>query len=131
MADLGAFRSAFEGKDLDSLMSHFSASAVIHSPFTSKPLEGQEMVRVVLGIILETIDKPKYVNELASPDGTRALVVKGSVLDLEIDVIDLIRFDTQGKIDDFTVFVRPRKSGEALFSQVAPRVAKALKTIGA
>ena len=126
MADLSGFRGAFEGKDLDSLMSYFATDAVIHSPFTTEPIKGKEAVRMVLGIILETLHDVEYIDQLGGADGSAALVVKAKVLESDIEVIDLIRFDSLDLIDDFTVFVRPRPAGEVLFGQVVSRISKGL-----
>jgi len=126
MADLSRFRKAFENGDLDGLMAPFSADAVLHSPFTRDPIEGSSTIRAVLEIIVDVLRDPLYTDELSGPDGTHALVVRARVGKFDIELVDLIRFDRSDEISDFTVFVRPRSAGEALFREVVPRIAKAL-----
>lgn len=126
MTDLARFRKAFESGDLDGLMEPFRPDAVLHSPFTKNPIEGSGAIRAVLGIIVDVLRQPRYTDELSGPDGTRALVVKAKMGDRDIEVLDLIRFDASRRISDFTVFVRPRSAGEALFREVAPRIVEAL-----
>ena len=47
-------------------------------------------------------------------DGTLALVFEARVGDREAQGLDLLRFDADGLIDDFTVMVRPLSAALAL-----------------
>jgi hypothetical protein len=83
------------------------------SPITFKPFEGRDAVAVVLGGVLEVFDDFRYVNEL-SGDDSLALVFEATVDGKEINGVDLLRFDSDGQIKDFTVMVRPYTAATAL-----------------
>jgi hypothetical protein len=126
VVDREAFRKAVESKSLDEMMAPFAEDAVLHSPITFKPFEGRAAIRVLLGILIEVFQDFRYTDELESPDGaTKALVFRARAGDRELEGIDLIRFDPQGRIVDFTVFIRPRSAIEQLLAEVAPRLARA------
>lgn len=123
MPEIDSFRQGVEARDLDRMMACFAGDAVLHSPITFQPFEGRDAIRQLLGVILEVFEEFHYTDELAAPDGTRALVFRARVRDRDIEGLDLIRFDEAGRIRDFTVMVRPRSGLEALLAEVAPRLA--------
>jgi hypothetical protein len=128
MVDRDVFRKAVEAQSLDEMMAPFAEDAVLHSPITFKPFEGRAAIRTLLGILLEVFQDFRYTDELASPDGdTRALVFRARAGGRELEGIDLIRFDSAGRIRDFTVLIRPRSAIEALLAEVAPRLQRALE----
>jgi ketosteroid isomerase-like protein len=121
-----AFRKAVEARDLDDMMAPFAEDAVLHSPITFQPFEGRAAIRQLLGILIEVFQDFRYTDELESGDGqTKALVFRARAGHRELEGIDLIRFDAEGRICDFTVFIRPRSAIEELLAQVAPRLARA------
>jgi len=126
VSDREHFRRAVEARDLDAMMAAFAENAVLHSPITFRPFEGRPAIRRLLEIILEVLGDFHYTDELASSDGgTKALVFRARVGDRDVEGLDLLRFDAQGRIRDFTVMVRPRSALEALLAEVAPRLAAA------
>jgi hypothetical protein len=118
-----AFRQGIETRDLERAMPAFADDAVLHSPFTTRPFEGRETIGALLGHILELFDDLSYTDVLEAGDGTRALVFRARVGGLDLEGLDLVRFDQSGLINDLTVMVRPRSAAEALFAEMAPRVA--------
>ncbi len=125
MPERESFRRAVEVRDLDAMMAPFAADAVLHSPITFKPFVGRDAIRQLLGILLEVFEDFRYSDELQSTDGTVALVFRARVGDRELEGLDLIRFDAQGRIRDFTVMIRPRSALEALLAAVGARLATA------
>ena len=123
MGHPNAFRRAVEAHDLEAMMAAFAEDAVLHSPVTFKPFEGRAAIRPLLAILVEVFQDFHYTDELESEDGTRALVFNARVGDRDLQGLDLIRFDSDGQIRDFTVMVRPRSALEALLAEVAPRLA--------
>lgn len=119
------FRSAVEAEDLDAMMSAFAEDAVLHSPITFQPFEGRDAIRQLLDIIMQVLQDFHYTDELDDGKATKALVFRARVGEREVEGLDLIRFDADGAIRDFTVMVRPRSSLEALLAEVAPRLAAA------
>jgi ketosteroid isomerase-like protein len=122
-----SFRNAVESGDLDRIMECFAEDAVLHSPITFKPFEGREAIRLLLSILLEVFRDFHYTDELTAGDGTAALIFRTRVGERDVQGLDLIRFDGDGKIADLTVMVRPRSGSEALLAEIGPRLAAALE----
>jgi hypothetical protein len=100
------FRAAVERWDLKAISELLAEDVVFHSPVTFHPYVGRENVTALLGFVADTFSNFRYTDELRV-DGAEALVFRASVGDRELEGIDLLRFDEDGLIGDFTVFVRP------------------------
>jgi limonene-1,2-epoxide hydrolase len=117
-----AFRAAVEAGDLDALMRAMSDDVVLRSPVTFKPYEGKEDVRKLLEIIMRTFEDFTYVHELEG-DRASALVFRARVGDRQLDGLDLIEFDDEGRVQTLTVMVRPMSAVIALAETVGPQLA--------
>ena len=111
------FRKAVEAKDLDAMREALADDVVFHSPITFKPYEGRESVSMLLGVVFRTFEDFRYTDEL-DRDDVKALVFKARVGDKEVEGLDLLRIDGDGKIADFTVMVRPLSGAMALAEAV-------------
>jgi SnoaL-like protein len=111
------FRKAVEAKDLDAMREALADDVVFHSPITFKPYEGRESVSMLLGVVFRTFEDFRYTDELDGDD-VKALVFKARVGDKEVEGLDLLRIDGEGKIADFTVMVRPLSGAMALAEAV-------------
>jgi SnoaL-like domain len=111
------FRKAVEAKDLDAMREALADDVVFHSPITFKPFEGRESVSMLLGVVFRTFEDFRYTDEL-DRDDVKALVFKARVADKEVEGLDLLRIDGEGKIADFTVMVRPLSGAMALAEAV-------------
>jgi len=109
------FREAVERWDIDVISGLLAEDVVFHSPVTFHPYVGREDVTALLGLVAQTFTNFRYTDEL-SVDGAEALVFRANVGDRELEGIDLLRFNEDGLIEDFTVFVRPL-SGLVPFAQ--------------
>lgn len=97
--------------------------AVFHSPVVHTPQAGKAKVMLYLLSAAKVLgnDSFTYVRELV--DGSDALLEFTAVIDgIEINGIDLIRFDEQGKIKDFKVMVRPVKAVNKLWEMMAAQL---------
>ena len=112
-----AFRAAVEARDHDAMVDALADDVVFHSPITFKPFEGREAVAALLGVVMRTFEDFRYTDELDG-DGVKALVFQARVGDKQIEGLDLLRFDADGKIADFTVMVRPLSATMALAEAV-------------
>jgi len=112
-----AFRAAVEREDLAAMVDALSPDVVFHSPVTFKPFEGKEAVSTLLGVVASTFEDFRYTGELDG-DGMKALVFEARVGDRQVQGLDLLRFDEQGLIEDFTVMVRPLSAAIALAEAV-------------
>jgi hypothetical protein len=114
-ATAAAFRSAVERWDIDAISELLAPEIVFHSPVTFHPFLGRETVTKLLELVGQTFEDFRYTDELQS-DGAHALIFRASIEGKELEGIDLLRFDEDGLIADFTVMLRPL-SGLIPFAQ--------------
>ena len=115
MNTAAAFRAAAERGDIDAARELLAANIIFHSPVTFHPFVGRDTVAKLLSLVASTFEDFRYTDEL-TVDGAHALIFRASVAGKELEGIDLLRFDDQGLIADFTVMVRPL-SGLIPFAQ--------------
>ena len=116
------FRAAVEAGDLDGMTAALADDVRLHSPVAFHPFQGRAQVREVLRNIMEVIADFHYVDELAG-SGTHALIFRGSVGGRDVEGVDHLRFGPDGRVQDFTVMVRPLSATVALAAAMGPRVA--------
>lgn len=116
------FRAAVEARDHDAMVDTLADDVVFNSPVAFKPFEGREAVGQVLAAVMETFDDFRYTDELEAGD-VHALVFRARVGDKELEGLDLLRLDADGKVSDFTVMVRPASGLMALGERMGPKVA--------
>ena len=120
-----AFRAAVESRDLDAVVDLLADDVVFRSPAVFKPYEGREKVATILRTVIEVLEDFRYTDELAG-DGVHALIFEARVGDREVQGLDLIRGDDDGRIREFTVMLRPASGLMA----VAERMGPALEAAG-
>ncbi len=116
MSTAAAFRTAVERQDIEAARELLAPEIVFHSPVTFHPFLGRDTVMGLLSLVAQTFEDFRYTDELAM-DGGHALIFKASVAGRELEGIDLLRFDEDGLIADFTVMLRPL-SGLVPFAQI-------------
>jgi hypothetical protein len=116
------FRDAALAGDHPAMVDALAPEVVFNSPVAFLPFEGRDAVGQVLGAVMETFEDFRYTDELAG-ETAHALVFAARVGEKEIQGIDLLRFDGEGRIRDFTVLVRPLSATIALAEAMAPKVA--------
>ena len=100
------FREAVEGKDLELLRDALRDDVVLHSPTTHRPFEGRDTVMFILGHVVEMLEDFRYTGELA--DGTAHMLrFEARVGDRQIEGVDLLDLDDDGKVSKLTVIMRP------------------------
>ncbi|MFQ5351899.1 MAG: nuclear transport factor 2 family protein [Candidatus Binatia bacterium] len=117
------FRQAVESGDVEAMVATFAEDAVLHSPITFVPFEGREAIARLIRILAEVLEDFHYTDQLNAEDGTVGLVFRAHVGEKKVEGLDLLRFNDEGQIRDFTVMIRPRSATEALLAVVAPRLA--------
>jgi hypothetical protein len=119
------FREAVEQKDIAAGTALFAEGIVFHSPATFHPFVGRETVTALLTIVEDTFEDFRYTDQLEAGDDVHALIFRASIDGREIEGIDLLRLDSDGLIEDFTVMLRPI-SGLLPFAQaMGEKVTKA------
>ena len=118
------FRAAVEQGDGDALGGLLAPDVVFHSPVTFHPFVGRETVTRLLNEVAQVFEDFRYTRELAG-EGAHALIFAARVGDRELEGLDLLRFDEQGLIADFTVMLRPLSALVPFAQAMSERVAAA------
>ncbi|MGW1130719.1 nuclear transport factor 2 family protein [Streptomyces griseoluteus] len=109
------FRAAVENRDADAIEALLAEEVVFTSPVAFKPYAGKANTAAILRGVLRVFEDFRYVREIADPDGRdHAFVFTATVGGREIQGCDFLHFDEEGRIDDFTVMVRPLSAAQAL-----------------
>jgi hypothetical protein len=116
-----AFRAAAEAKDFSAVDELFSEDVTFRSPVVFKPYEGREALGVLLGAILQVFQDFRYTDHTETGD-TAMLAFSAKVGDKEVDGIDLLRFDSEGRIGEMQVYVRPMSGMHALAEEMKARL---------
>jgi hypothetical protein len=115
------FRRAAEGKDLELLAETLREDVELHSPVLFRGFEGREMVTAVLTHVAATLEDLTYTDELREA-GTVALRFKARVGDRELEGIDFLELDEEGRVAVLTVFMRPLSALNAFNEQMMQRL---------
>ncbi|MFJ8922786.1 nuclear transport factor 2 family protein [Streptomyces sp. NPDC102415] len=117
------FRAAVEKGDHAALEELFTEDARLFSPVKFTPFEGRPMVLGLFGVLLRTFEDFRYVGQFEGEASTSAedaqepseiLLFRATVNGKAIHGIDLLQFDEDGRIKEFTVMVRPMSAVQAL-----------------
>jgi hypothetical protein len=106
MSTAESYRAAVERKDLEAVGELFAPDIVFHSPVTFHPFLGRDTVEQLLGEVVQVFEDFRFTDELEM-DGAHALIFRATVAGKEIEGIDLLRFNDDDQIVDFTVMLRP------------------------
>jgi hypothetical protein len=121
METASRFRAAVEAADHAGMVACVSDDIVLHSPVKFRPFEGREAVSWLFEALLQTFEDFHYTDELEG-EGTHALIFRTRVNGKDVQGLDLMRFDDEGLINDFTVMVRPMSAVKALGDAVLERL---------
>lgn len=125
------FRKAVEDGDMDAVAALLADDVVFTSPVAFKPYPGKAMTAAILRAVSRVFENFRYVREIANPDGRdHAFVFTATVAGRQLQGCDFLHFDEDGRIDEFTVMVRPLSAAHALaeamgaqFDQIAQEAA--------
>ena len=107
------FRRAAEAKDFSQGADLFSDDVVFRSPVVFKPYEGKAALEVLLTAVTQIFEDFRYVDQVETGN-TAVLVFSARVGDRELDGVDILRFDEEGRIAEMIVMVRPMSGMHAL-----------------
>jgi hypothetical protein len=139
----GTFRAAVEAKDFDAATRTLDPDVEFHSPVMVRPVVGKEHVTSLLRVLTDTFEDFHYTYDLVgttlprwpspsghAPDGefahggapAQALVFNAKVLGKSVQGMDMLTFNRQGLIVDFTVMIRPLPAAMTLARVVGRRI---------
>jgi hypothetical protein len=120
------FRAAAESKDFSAIDELFAEDVAFRSPVVFKPYEGRNAVAMLLGAVAQVFEDFRYTDQVETGDAA-ALAFSARVGDRELDGIDFIHFDSDGRVNRMAVYVRPMSGVNAL----AEAMQKKLEEVGA
>jgi hypothetical protein len=106
MAEPHPFRRAAEAKDVELMVETLREDVELHSPVLFHGFEGRDAVAAILTHVAATLEDLTYVDELHEGDSV-ALRFTARVGDRELEGIDFLELDEDGKVAELTVFMRP------------------------
>lgn len=116
-----AFRAAIEAGDHEAASALFADDIALHSPVAHRPFVGKTAAAGVIAAISTVLEDFRYTDELT--DGiTTALVFRARAGDRDVQGLDLLRHDADGRIDEFTVMMRPLSAIVAVGEAMRPKV---------
>jgi hypothetical protein len=116
-----AFKAAVEAEDPDALTDALAEDVVFRSPAVFKPYEGKDLVAAILTQgAMKVFEDFRYTDRLEDSD-TAVLIFSARVGDRELDGLDRLRFDADGKVRELMVMVRPMSGLNALAEAMARR----------
>jgi hypothetical protein len=116
MPEPNPFRRAAEAKDIELLAETLREDVVLHSPILFRGFEGRDAAAFVLTHVADTLENLTYLDELVG-ERSVALRFKANVGRFEIEGIDFLDLDEDGKVAELTVFMRPLSAVHA-FNEV-------------
>lgn len=123
-APLRRWHEIVRGRDLESLTSLLAADACFHSPIVHRPQAGRAVTAMYLSAACQVLlnDSFRYVREVVS--GHHAVLEFVVEIDgVEINGVDMIRWNEDGRIDDFKVMIRPLKAIELIHRKMREMLA--------
>ncbi|HEX2359283.1 MAG TPA: nuclear transport factor 2 family protein [Solirubrobacterales bacterium] len=118
------FRAAAEAKDFSAIDELFAEDVRFRSPVVFKPYEGRQAVAVLLTAVGQVFEDFRYTEQTETGE-TAALAFSARVGDRDLDGIDLLRFDGDGKVREMAVYVRPLSGVNALAEAMQRKLAEA------
>jgi hypothetical protein len=115
------FRRAAEAKDVELMTETLREDVVLHSPILFRGFEGRDVVGQVLTHVAATLEGLTYTDELVGGN-TVCLRFKANVGDRELEGIDFLELDEDGRVAELTVFMRPLSAITAFNEQMKARL---------
>ena len=118
------FRAAAEAKDFSAVDELLAENVSFRSPVVFAPYEGREALTLILGAVAEVFEDFRYTDQVESDD-LSILVFEARIGNRELNGVDVLRFDADGRIGELMVMVRPMSAVTALAEAMQVRLAAA------
>jgi hypothetical protein len=120
-----AFREAAEAKDFDAAEGLFAEDVVFRSPFVFRPYPGLDALRYILTNVAQIFEDFKYIEHVEEGD-VAILMFEANVGERQLQGVDILKFNSEGLVDEMTVMIRPMTGLKA----VADEMGKRLEALG-
>jgi hypothetical protein len=109
-----AFMNAVKAMDKEAVPDVLAEDVVFRSPVVFKAYEGRDVVGLILTEgAMKVFEDFRYTDRFENEDEA-ALIFEARVGDREVQGLDLLRFDADGRVRELTVMVRPMSGMHAL-----------------
>lgn len=115
------FAAAIEAGDETAALAELSRDVVFRSPAVYKPYRGRHDVEAILRLVGTVFEDFRYTNEWRD-DRTTILFFEAHVGDRELQGVDILQHDDEGKIAEFIVMIRPLSGLQAVSGAMAARL---------
>jgi hypothetical protein len=117
-AGLSAFLAALRARDAASAAAQLAEYVILESPIDVEPVVGREQVAKVVSQILDVFDE-FTVTHIISGDGCFAVATNIKIGATELDGIDLIGINAEGRVASLSIHLRPMRAIVALQNRLA------------
>jgi hypothetical protein len=107
------FVSAVESWDRDAFVDVLAEDVTFRSPVVFKPYEGREATVAVLEAVSRVFEDFSYIDRIDG-ERTAALIFRARVGEREVEGLDHLTFDDDGRVAELRVMVRPMTGMQAL-----------------
>lgn len=123
---LSAWHDLLGRNAMDELDPLLADNIVFRSPVAHTPYPGKAAIKLVLKTVNAVFHNFRYHRSFVSEDGLSVVLeFSAEVSGKALKGIDMLRFDDQGRIEEFEVMVRPISGLQALAAQMAAQLAPA------
>jgi hypothetical protein len=125
VAQVSPYRAAQEAKDSDALAAACSPDVVFNSPITKRTrFSGRDQVRELFRVVLDVYEEVEVLEELDCGHNIRVMRFRGRIGKQELDQVQLLRLDDDGRVWEITMYVRPLAALTALTAALGPVLAR-------
>jgi hypothetical protein len=120
IAGVQAWNELVESRDPAGLGAILADDAQFHSPVVHSPQKGKAIVTAYLTAAMKILDNGsfRYLRQVAGESD--AVLEFITVIDgIEVNGVDMIHWNEEGKIDDFKVMLRPLKAVNLIHQMMA------------
>lgn len=121
---VAAWHGLVADPDAGRLSDLLAPDVVFRSPAVHTPQEGRERTFAYLWAALTVLGPTLNYQHEWFDDDSAVLRFSASIDDLSIDGVDIIRWNTEGRLTEFTVMVRPFKGLQALIEAMGAELAR-------
>lgn len=127
-AGLSAFLAAVQARDAASAAAELADYVILESPIDVEPFVGREQVAKVVSQILDVAESVT-VNDIIVGDGHFAVVTTIKIGTTEMDGIELIGVNAEGKVASLSIHLRPMRAVVALHNRLVSVSGKPVLTL--
>jgi hypothetical protein len=120
---MDAFRRAVEARDIVAVTALLAPNVAFYSPVSHKPYRGRDLVGWILAAVITIFEDFEYVDALGGDGPSSMLRFRAHIGDRDVEGVDLIDLDEQGRVATLTVMVRPLSGLQALAENMAVQFA--------